>query len=74
MHWLYLVSSVRCLGCGTVYPKPDAGGTAASNPGCPHCGYVGWLPAEDDEDEIIGEPEPRQSFGDRPRLRFWRAG
>jgi predicted nucleic acid-binding Zn-ribbon protein len=77
MHWLYLVSSVRCLACGTVYPKPDAGGTAASNPGCPHCGYVGWLPVEDDEeqdeDEVMGELAQRPSGADRPRLRFWRA-
>jgi predicted nucleic acid-binding Zn-ribbon protein len=34
---------VRCLGCGAVYPKPVRGGTVAANPGCPQCGYVGWL-------------------------------
>ena len=36
---------VRCLGCGVVYSKPARGGTVAANPGCPHCGYVGWLSA-----------------------------
>jgi predicted nucleic acid-binding Zn-ribbon protein len=44
---------VRCLECGHVYGKPTAGGTTLSNPGCPACGYVGWIsfrrhdPAED---------------------------
>ena len=35
--------NVRCLECGTVYAKPTRGGTARANPGCPDCGYVGWL-------------------------------
>jgi predicted nucleic acid-binding Zn-ribbon protein len=35
--------NVRCLECGTVYAKPTRGGTFRSNPGCPECGYVGWL-------------------------------
>jgi hypothetical protein len=37
------LQSVRCLGCGTVYGKPSGGGTLTRNPGCPGCGYVGWL-------------------------------
>jgi hypothetical protein len=41
---LTLVDSVRCLDCATVYSKPRAGGTMSKNPGCPHCGYVGWVP------------------------------
>ena len=41
---LALVESVRCLECGSVYAKPNAGGTVEQNPGCPECGYVGWLP------------------------------
>ena len=74
MTWLQLVSSIRCLACGTVYPKPAAVGTAESNPGCPHCGYVGWAPADEDEDyEVMEAPELLHSDGDRPRLRFWRA-
>jgi hypothetical protein len=40
---LALVESVRCLECGAVYAKPAAGGTVRANPGCPECGYVGWL-------------------------------
>jgi predicted nucleic acid-binding Zn-ribbon protein len=74
VNWLHLVASVRCLSCGTVYPKPSAIGTAESNPGCPRCGYVGWVPAERDEDEVIeGSGQPR-SFADLPLHRFWRVG
>ena len=36
--------SVSCLDCGSVYAKPAGGGTPAANPGCPDCGYLGWLP------------------------------
>jgi hypothetical protein len=36
--------SVRCLACGSDYSKPVGGGTAAANPGCPVCGYLGWQP------------------------------
>lgn len=35
--------SVRCLSCRQVYDKPMQGGTTSRNPGCPRCGYVGWL-------------------------------
>jgi hypothetical protein len=38
--------SVTCLECGTNYPKPVRGSTTARNPGCPKCGYVGWLEVE----------------------------
>lgn len=37
------LESVRCLNCATVYAKPSDRGTMVSNPGCPHCGYVGWV-------------------------------
>jgi len=37
---------VRCLECGSVYGKPSGRGTAGSNPGCPNCGYIGWVDAE----------------------------
>jgi len=40
---LAAIESVRCLECGSVYAKPAGGGTARDNPGCPDCGYVGWL-------------------------------
>jgi hypothetical protein len=37
------INRVRCLGCGIVYVKPSGGGTVSANPGCPDCGYVGWV-------------------------------
>jgi predicted nucleic acid-binding Zn-ribbon protein len=40
---LTVVESVRCLACGVVYAKPSSGGTVRANPGCPDCGYVGWV-------------------------------
>ena len=40
---LTVVESVRCLECGAVYAKPLGGGTVRENPGCPECGYVGWM-------------------------------
>ena len=38
------LESVRCLDCGEAYAKPVLGGTTQKNPGCPVCGYVGWIP------------------------------
>jgi predicted nucleic acid-binding Zn-ribbon protein len=40
---LIVLESVRCLECGAVYSKPTGGGTVQENPGCPECGYVGWM-------------------------------
>jgi len=60
---LSLLDSVRCLECGAVYSKPAAGTTAETNPGCPVCGYVGWIP-------VSLPAEPRRSADCRPqRLR-----
>ena len=63
---LSMLESVRCLECSEIYAKPAAGGTVHKNPGCPVCGYVGWipltLPAE-------GAQQPRSVVGRRP-LRF----
>ena len=74
MSFLHVVTSVRCLSCGTVYPKPSALGTAESNPGCPRCSYVGWVPCEDDEHgDVTAGLEPLRFDADRPRLRFWQA-
>ncbi len=42
---LSVLQSVRCLECGGMYAKPTRGGTAQLNPGCPECGYVGWVSA-----------------------------
>jgi hypothetical protein len=41
---LSVLESVRCLECGEIYSKPTVGGTVEENPGCPICGYVGWIP------------------------------
>lgn len=42
---LTVLESVQCLDCGVVYAKPTGGGTVQTNPGCPDCGYVGWVGA-----------------------------
>ena len=42
---LTVLESVRCLDCDAVYSKPTDGGTVRENPGCPECGYVGWITA-----------------------------
>jgi hypothetical protein len=61
------VLSVRCLGCGWIYPKPQGGGTAQANPGCPRCGYAGWLPASSD---LKGASGLRRFVWDPPPRRF----
>lgn len=57
-----LADRVRCLECGTVYPKPLGGGTVERNPGCPECGYVGWLAVSI---PITEDFAPRRSAADR---------
>jgi len=50
---------VRCLDCGSTYSKPAGGGTMRRNPGCPRCGYVGWVAlSRPDPDE-----QPRSAAG-----------
>ena len=39
------VERVCCLECGTNYLKPTDGSVVSTNPGCPDCGYVGWISA-----------------------------
>ena len=39
------IDRVRCLECGAKYIKPADGGTVHENPGCPKCGYLGWISA-----------------------------
>jgi hypothetical protein len=34
---------VCCLSCTSVYAKPLEGPTGRTNPGCPNCGYLGWV-------------------------------
>jgi predicted nucleic acid-binding Zn-ribbon protein len=60
---LAVYESVRCLECGAIYAKPSRGGTARSNPGCPECGYVGWLAVNL---PVRGVREQRRSDADRP--------
>jgi hypothetical protein len=63
---LSILESVRCLECGGVYSKPSGGGTVMKNPGCPSCGYVGWIP-----DSLPREPRGlRRSDEDRQLLPF----
>jgi len=58
------VETVRCLLCGAPYAKPLSGGTVRANPGCPECGYVGWVLASS-----LTELEPRRFDEDQPRRR-----
>lgn len=62
---LSVLETVRCLECGEVYSKPLAGGTTQKNPGCPVCGYVGWIPITRPGEDA----EPHRSAGGRRRLR-----
>ena len=62
---LTVLESVCCLECGATYAKPAAGGTVRENPGCPDCGYVGWVATRlmtFDESST-----PRHSVADRLR-------
>jgi hypothetical protein len=58
--------AVRCLECGAVYSKPAGRGTLKANPGCPDCGYLGWLaasipfsPADAPTRFVLGRPRPQ---------------
>ncbi len=57
-------NDVRCRSCATVYLKPTEGGTIARNPGCPTCGYVGWVPVT-----LSAAWQRDRSDADRPLLR-----
>ena len=56
------VVTVRCLGCNELYAKPLGGGTVRTNPGCPECGYVGWVSVS----VRFGATPPRRSDEDPP--------
>ena len=55
---LAVLEGVRCLECGEIYAKPVAGGTVQMNPGCPCCGYVGWIPLT-----VPAPPRVRRRYG-----------
>jgi hypothetical protein len=71
MNRLFAVQPVRCLSCSFEYAKPARGGTAAANPGCPRCGYVGWVDV--DERITVGATPLRSAVG-RLRRRSSRSG
>ena len=68
---LTVLQSVRCLECSAVYSKPAGGGTVNANPGCPDCGYVGWLPAAL---PVTGAGARARSAAGRLQVRFARSG
>jgi predicted RNA-binding Zn-ribbon protein involved in translation (DUF1610 family) len=42
---LSVLETVCCLECGEAYMRRAGGAdTVLSNPGCPECGYLGWIP------------------------------
>jgi hypothetical protein len=60
---LEALESVCCLECGEIYAKPMGGGTVQTNPSCPECGYLGWIPLS-----LPDEPHgPHRSGADRQR-------
>ena len=60
------IARVRCLGCSAGYLKPAGGGTLSANPGCPECGYVGWVR---DQMTVSEDAEPSRSVSGRLRRR-----
>jgi len=60
------IERVRCLGCGIAYVKPRGGGTVSANPGCPECGYVGWV---NEGTSLIPDALQLRSVGDHLRRR-----
>ena len=60
------IEAVCCLDCGKEYAKPSGRGTISTNPGCPDCGYVGWVPSTA---RLTTALQRDRSGGDRlPRL------
>jgi predicted RNA-binding Zn-ribbon protein involved in translation (DUF1610 family) len=58
------IDRVRCLSCGATYIKPAAATTVSANPGCPECGYVGWV-----IDRTATGNAPNRFFSGRRRRR-----
>ena len=60
------IDRVRCLSCSATYVKPAGGGTVSANPGCPECGYVGWV---FDSSTFTKDAAPLRSAADHLRRR-----
>jgi hypothetical protein len=60
------IERVRCLNCSAPYVKPAGGGTVSANPGCPECGYVGWVL---ERLPVTGDGLTTRFFAGRPRRR-----
>jgi hypothetical protein len=60
------IHRVRCLSCGVAYAKPTDGGTVSANPGCPECGYLGWVR---EDAAVTPDALQRRSVADRLRRR-----
>jgi hypothetical protein len=63
---LVQVDRVRCLECGETYSKLAHGGTVNRNPGCPNCGYLGWILATIPERPAVTPDGLRRSAADPP--------
>lgn len=59
------IERVCCLECETTYVKPAGGGTVDRNPGCPRCGYIGWISALVGRSSRLGG-QRRFGVGQRP--------
>ena len=64
----HVIETVRCLGCEAVYAKPRLGGTAATNPGCPECGYLGWAPVLEVKETQRRAPHERRAVRRLPSV------
>jgi ribosomal protein S27AE len=60
------VDRVRCLECGSKYLKPADGGTTFRNPGCPRCGYLGWISASIPPAAPLHRPERQAAQRENP--------
>jgi ribosomal protein S27AE len=63
---LVQVDRVRCLECGATYSKLAQGGTVSRNPGCPRCGYLGWILATIPPRPAVSQDGSHRSAGDPP--------
>ncbi len=70
MQSLTVVVIVQCRTCSRTYAKPEGGGTMKTNPGCPRCGSLGWVPAEEGATEAVAlrrfDGGPPRALASRP--------